>query len=64
MFKFLRIDEHDNLIDTDAGYINGYHFGDRLLENCMFRININVSGKLEATVGLSCVEYFEKLMNS
>jgi hypothetical protein len=42
--KFLKADGSEEPVTADAAYIDGYHFGDRLLEGVMFEIKLCYDG--------------------
>lgn len=46
---------------TDTAYLDGYDFGDRLLEGVMFRCDIAPGGKLVVTVAEQSKPYFKGL---
>ena len=65
MRKFYKVTEDApeqcTLTPVDAGYIDGYLFGDRLLEGCIFKITVTDQNKLVAEVTPDCASYFEGL---
>lgn len=40
----------DDLVPVDYGYVDGYQFGDRLLEGVMFKITVTKQNKLKAEI--------------
>lgn len=50
----------DNCGEIDYVLVDGYDFGDRLLEGVMFEIRI-VKGKYKAQVKKDCASYFDDL---
>ena len=60
MLKFYKVSENDILFETDCGWVDGYAFGDRLLDGVMFKITIQ-NGKLVAEVDKRAQYYFAQL---
>ena len=48
---------------VNHAYMDGYHFGDRLLEKVFFKFTV-VKNQLKAEVAPNCVDYFESLNKS
>jgi len=46
---------------TQVAYLDGYAFGDRLLENVIFRCELLPDRRLQVSVTPRCQKYFEKL---
>jgi hypothetical protein len=60
--KFYHVGESDGTFTpADSGWIDGYCFGDRLLEGVMFRICVGADGRLAAEVGPASAAYFDGL---
>ena len=57
--KFLGFSEDDQTIATHVAYVDGYHIGDRLLENVMFRCEVVADGLLEVTLTPDADRYFK-----
>jgi len=55
------VGEPDVLEPAECGWLDGYRFGDRLLEGVMFRIGFDADGKLTASVGEDSKAYFARL---
>lgn len=60
MKKFSHFEDEDGNKYNEAK-IDGYGFGDRLLESVMFVISINKDGSLKAEVDKDAKEYFSEL---
>lgn len=52
--------KEDEVTIVDTAYIDGYHFGDRLLEGVMFRVTVK-DGDLSVEVIEQCKKYFSRL---
>lgn len=65
MYKFYKFkdDEHNQttLTPFTHGWVNGYNFGDRLLEDVGFKITTDENGHLKAEVHPDAANYFAKL---
>ena len=57
MKKFKGFEKEDGSLVNEA-WLNGYQFGDRLLEGVMFQVCINEYGRMSVSVGKSYAEYF------
>lgn len=62
-FFTFKVDVQGNIVEeVDAVYINGYHVGDRLLEDVMFRIKPTENRKdITVEVVESSADYFNSL---
>ena len=65
MYKFYKFTDNEHnqttLTPFTHGYVDGYSFGDRLLEGVIFKIYVDQKGKLRAQVHPDSAKYFSKL---
>lgn len=59
--QFFRLELNNTLTPVEGGWIDGYHVGDRLLENVMFFCSIDPKGKIAVQVRSSDSGYFNNL---
>lgn len=53
--------EKENGEIVSSAYVDGYWFGDRLLEGVFFKITVDEKGKLKSEVREDCAKYFARL---
>lgn len=58
----VEIDENDNRISIDKAFVDGYNFGDRLLEGVIFQISLTEDkNDIIVKCGDDYLQYFESL---